>query len=98
MIASCCAPFFRASRALSPAGPLCYAIENWPVRIIALDSSVDGKSYGRLGEEQLVWLSTTLEADRRKPTLVMLHHPPFKTGIGHMDWSMLRDSEALRFR
>ena len=25
----------------------------------------------------------------------MLHHPPFRTGIGHMDWSMLRDSEAL---
>ena len=86
---------FPQIQALSPVGPLQYAIEDWPVRIVALDSSVDGKPYGRLGEAQLAWLSTTLDADRSKPTLVMLHHPPFKTGIGHMDWSMLRDSEAL---
>ena len=65
------------------------------MRILALDSSVDGKPYGRLGEAQLDWLSATLDADRNKPTLVMLHHPPFKTGIGHMDWSMLHDSGAL---
>lgn len=80
---------------LSPDGPLCYAIEHWPVRIIALDSSVDGKPYGRLGEAQLDWLSAKLGEEPGKPALVMLHHPPFKTGIGHMDWSMLRDSDAL---
>ena len=86
---------FPAINQLSPAGPLHYSIENWPVRIIALDSSVDGKPYGSLGEAQLDWLSRTLDADRNKPTLVMLHHPPFKTGIGHMDWSMLQDGEGL---
>ncbi|MEM8949554.1 MAG: phosphodiesterase [Pseudomonadota bacterium] len=86
---------FPDIRARSSEGPLCYAIEGWPVRIVALDSSVDGKPYGRLGEAQLDWLSRTLDADAEKPTLVMLHHPPFKTGIGHMDWSMLRDSETL---
>lgn len=86
---------FPAMKTPSSKGPLRYVIEDWPVRIIALDSSVDSKPYGRLGEEQLEWLSRTLDADRNKPTLVMLHHPPFKTGIGHMDWSMLRDGEAL---
>lgn len=70
-------------------------IDDWPVRIIALDSSIDGKPYGRLGEPQLGWLSSVLNANQLKPTLVMLHHPPFKTGIGHMDWSMLRDSDEL---
>ncbi|MDH3661531.1 MAG: phosphodiesterase [Alphaproteobacteria bacterium] len=86
---------FPDIKALSASGPLCYAIENWPVRIVALDSLADGKPYGRLGDEQLDWLSITLDADREKPTLVMLHHPPFKTGIGHMDWSMLRDADAF---
>lgn len=86
---------FPAIDQLSPAGPLHYAIEDWPLRIIALDSSVDGKIYGRLGEAQLDWLSRTLDADRNKPTLVMLHHPPFKTGIVHMDYSMLCDGEAF---
>lgn len=86
---------FPEIKTLSASGPLCYAIEDWPLRIVALDSSVDGKPYGRLGDQQLDWLSTTLGADREKPTLVMLHHPPFKTGIGHMDWSMLRDADAF---
>ena len=86
---------FPTINQLSPTGPLHYVIEGWPVRIIALDSSVDGKPYGLLGEEQLDWLSRTLDGGKKEPTLVMLHHPPFKTGIGHMDWSMLRDSEAL---
>ena len=86
---------FPEIQALSPDGSLCYAIEDFPVRLIALDSSVDGKPYGRLGERQLAWLAATLDAERQKPTLVMVHHPPFKTGIGHMDWSMLRDSNAL---
>ena len=32
---------------------------------------------------------------RRKPTLVALHHPPFHTGIGHMDAQGLREPQAL---
>lgn len=86
---------FPDVKTLSASGPLCYAIEDFPVRLVALDSSVDGKPYGELGESQLDWLSRTLGAEPTKPTLVMLHHPPFKTGIGHMDWSRLRDSDAL---
>lgn len=86
---------FPEIAALSPSGRLCYAIDQGPVRIIALDSSIDGKPYGELGEAQRRWLSATLDLQRHKPTLVMLHHPPFKTGIGHMDRSMLRDSEAF---
>lgn len=80
---------------LSPEGPLCYAIEHFPVRLLALDSSVDGKPYGRLGAAQLDWLAARLGEDAEKPVIVMLHHPPFKTGIGHMDFSMLKDAEAL---
>ena len=86
---------FPKVAALSGTGPLDYAIEDWPLRILALDSSVDNKPYGRLEAGQLAWLSATLERDRNKPTLVMLHHPPFKTGIEHMDWSMLRNADDL---
>ena len=86
---------FPKVAALSYEGHLRYAVEDWPLRILALDSSVDGKPYGRLGGDQLAWLSAALEQDRNKPALVMLHHPPFKTGIEHMDWSMLRDADAL---
>jgi 3',5'-cyclic AMP phosphodiesterase CpdA len=86
---------FPEIQALSPSGPVCYAIDQGPLRLIALDSAVDGKPYGELGETQRAWLSRTLNADKDRPVLVMLHHPPFKTGIGHMDWSMLRDADSL---
>ncbi len=86
---------FPMAEVLSPEGPLCYAIEHFPLRLLALDSSVDGKPYGRLGDIQLKWLSDRLGEKTEKPAIVMLHHPPFRTGIGHMDFSMLRDADDL---
>jgi 3',5'-cyclic AMP phosphodiesterase CpdA len=76
-------------------GRLCYTVDDFPIRIVALDSLVEGRPYGMLGPEQLAWLDARLKERPKKPTLVALHHPPFKTGIGHMDRSMLRDAEEL---
>jgi 3',5'-cyclic AMP phosphodiesterase CpdA len=76
-------------------GPLCYTIEQFSVRVIALDSLVAGKPWGELGAAQLAWLDAQLALAPDKPTLVAFHHPPFRTGIGHLDRSMLRDAGAL---
>jgi Icc protein len=76
-------------------GPLCYVVDDFPVRIVALDSLVEGEPWGLIGEAQLSWLDERLAEAPDRPTLVALHHPPFATGIGHMDWSMLRDGDAL---
>jgi Icc protein len=76
-------------------GPIAYVIERFPVRVVMLDSLVEGQSYGKLGLDQLAWLDATLRADPAAPTLVALHHPPFRTGIDHMDYSMLQDADAL---
>jgi Icc protein len=76
-------------------GRLCYTVDDLPIRIVALDSMVERRPYGTLGPEQLAWLDARLKQRPRKPTLVALHHPPIKTGIGHMDWSMLRDADDL---
>lgn len=72
-------------------GKLDYAIDDFPVCIVALDSTVFGKSHGELTAEQLRWLDATLGNAASKPTLVALHHPPFWTGIGHMDALLLKD-------
>jgi len=66
-------------------GKLDYVIDEFPVRIVALDSSVRGRSGGELDPAQLTWLDETLASAPGKPTIVALHHPPFWTGIGHMD-------------
>jgi hypothetical protein len=44
-----------------------------------------GQTGGRAEDAGLAWLDATLAAAPKQPTLVMLHHPPFHTGIGHMD-------------
>ncbi len=72
-------------------GKLDYVIDEFPVRIVALDSTVNAKSHGALTDEQLRWLDATLGNAASKPTLVALHHPPFWTGIGHMDAQLLKD-------
>jgi 3',5'-cyclic-AMP phosphodiesterase len=76
-------------------GPLTYVIDRFAVRLIALDTLVPGETWGRLGPEQLAWLDARLGEMPERPTVVALHHPPFRTGIGHLDWSMLRDADAL---
>lgn len=80
---------------LPAAGPLCYAVETLPVRVVALDSLVPGVPHGNLGPDQLAWLDARLGDAPERPTLVAVHHPPFVTGIGHLDGSMLQDGDAL---
>jgi Icc protein len=62
-----------------------YVIDDFPVRLIALDSTVPRASGGALSPDQLDWLDGALAAAPNRPTIVALHHPPFSTGIGHMD-------------
>jgi 3',5'-cyclic AMP phosphodiesterase CpdA len=76
-------------------GKLDYVIDEFPLRIVALDSTVPGQGAGALTEDQLEWLDGRLAEKREKPTMVALHHPPFHTGIGHMDDQPLANPAAL---
>ena len=62
-----------------------YAIDTLPLRIVALDTVVPGESGGMLCAERLGWLERILSQAPDRPTIVAMHHPPFDTGIGHMD-------------
>jgi 3',5'-cyclic AMP phosphodiesterase CpdA len=66
-------------------GHASYALDAWPLRIIALDSTDPRHIGGYLDNERLHWLETELAAHRHRPTIVALHHPPFRTGIAAMD-------------
>lgn len=72
-----------------------YAIEDHPVRIVGIDTVVPGRGGGLLCGERLAWLDATLAAQPGKPTVVLMHHPPFTTFIGPMDRQGLEGSEAL---
>jgi Icc protein len=59
--------------------------DDYPLRILGLDTLIPGQGGGELCAERLDWLDETLKQRPDQPTLVMMHHPPFQTGIGHMD-------------
>ncbi len=64
------------------------------LRVVALDTVVPGAGHGRLCAARLDWLARTLEAAPGQPAVLALHHPPFATGIGHMDAIGLREGAA----
>jgi 3',5'-cyclic AMP phosphodiesterase CpdA len=62
-----------------------YVVEGYPLRLVALDTLVPGQVGGLLCEERLAWLQARLGEAPDRPTLIFMHHPPFTTGITHMD-------------
>ncbi len=72
-----------------------YVIDHHPLRIVALDTVIPRASGGELAEASLVWLDRVLAEAPDKPTVVIMHHPPFKTWIGHMDEIGLANPGAL---
>ena len=72
-----------------------YAIQGFPLRLVMLDTIVPGAGHGELGPDRLAFLNQALAAEPRKPTIVAMHHPPFRCGIAHMDAINLRDTPAF---
>lgn len=76
-------------------GKVNYVVDAQGLRIVMLDSCVPGRPHGEIGAEGLSWLDAVLTADPSRPTLLALHHPPFLTGIRHMDLQNLHDAAGL---
>jgi 3',5'-cyclic AMP phosphodiesterase CpdA len=57
-----------------------YAIEDYPVRLVALDSVSTGERKGVFCAERRAWLEQTLAKEPHKPTILFIHHPPFNVG------------------
>lgn len=76
---------FPAHAHLGTDGYVQYGVDVGELRLVALDSVTAGESGGRLCAERLRWLERELDAHRDRPVVVAVHHPPFRTLIGHMD-------------
>jgi 3',5'-cyclic AMP phosphodiesterase CpdA len=72
-----------------------YTVDHLPVRLVMLDTVVPGAGHGHLCAARLEWLERQLAAEPRKPTMIVMHHPPFLCGIQHMDAINLRNSDAF---
>ena len=88
------AAFLDADYAFA-SGPLNQRVEIAGLDLVLLDSSVAGKPHGELDAATLQWLDATLATSPDRPALVFLHHPPFATGIWHMDRQNLLNAGEL---
>ncbi len=66
-------------------GYLQYTVEDYPLRLVALDTLIPGRHDGTLCAARLAWLDAALAAQPTRPTVILMHHPPFATGITYMD-------------
>ena len=85
-----------ASDGYLPAQGFChYAVDHQALRLVALDTIIPGEAGGHLCDERLRWLERQLAAAPARPTLIIMHHPPFRTGIAHMDTMGLAGAEPF---
>jgi len=72
-----------------------YTVEDFPLRLVALDTLVPGEPGGWLDDSQIAWLDECLNESPSRPTMILMHHPPYVSGITHMDTMMCGNSDAL---
>jgi 3',5'-cyclic AMP phosphodiesterase CpdA len=72
-----------------------YVVDEYPVRLVMLDSVVPEAGYGLLCRQRLEFLDRTLSAAPNKPTMLVLHHPPMLAGSSGMDGIALRNTAEL---
>lgn len=77
----------RAAFALpgEAAGPIQWAADLGPLRLLGLDTTIPGRDGGALGAELLRWLDAELSRAPDQPTLLAMHHPPITTGVAPWD-------------
>lgn len=72
-----------------------YVIDEFPVRLIGLDTVIDGATHGEFPTERVAWLERRLAEGKGRPTVIFMHHTPFPIGVGSMDEISCRDGAAL---
>ena len=81
---------------VAPSGPLHAAVgDAGAVRVLALDVTVPGRHHGEMDDAACLWLEARLAEEPERPTLIMMHQPPFESGIGCIDAYCCRQGQRL---
>jgi 3',5'-cyclic AMP phosphodiesterase CpdA len=71
---------------MASAGPLHFAVgDRGALRILGLDITVPGAHHGDMDDAACLWLTQRLAEEPERPTIIMMHQPPFESGIGFID-------------
>ena len=72
-----------------------YAVNEGAARLLMLDTLIPGRDSGELCDTRLRWLSARLAEEPDQPTVIVMHHPPFPTGVANLDDLGLAGAEGL---
>lgn len=83
---------FRAAFPEAPVegGFVQYVHDDPRLRIVVLDTLEEGRHGGSFCEARAAWLEARLSEAPDRPVLLVLHHPPIRTGI---DWMTIAPNE-----
>ncbi len=59
-----------------------YAVEDFPVRLISVDTVTTRSNKGAFAPEHTRQLTELINAEKTKPTAVFMHHPPYVVTVG----------------
>jgi len=62
-----------------------YVIDQFEIRLIAMDSTIPEKSGAEICVKRAAWLDQQLEQNPEKPTIIFMHHPPVKCSVLETD-------------
>jgi 3',5'-cyclic AMP phosphodiesterase CpdA len=89
---------FQHESYMPPEGFIQYVIDDFPVRLIGLDTVVPQEPQGLLCQERVDWLTGVLKENTSKPTLIFMHHPLIEIGqklLDRLKCHVPEDFEAL---
>ena len=70
---------------VSSKGFINYVINKSAIRLVCLDSVIEGRSGAEFCDIRAAWLEKELKKETEKPTIIFMHHPPIKFGILETD-------------
>lgn len=59
-----------------------YAVDDYPVRLVVVDTLLDGSNKGGFCGTRAGLLTELIEADTSRPLALFAHHPPFEIFVG----------------
>jgi Icc protein len=62
-----------------------YSVKIGGLRLVTVDTVVPRSSFGAVPAARIAHVRQMLTAAVTEPTIIAMHHPPFRTLIGHMD-------------
>ncbi len=75
----------HCASASTPENFIQYVVDDYDIRLIAMDSTIPKEAGGELCQSRLDWLDEQLAKNTTKPTIIFMHHPPVKVGVIEAD-------------